>query len=380
MAQTTLPQTRWQEIEKIWKDNRWLYVVAGILIGIISVPAIEQITGDLNTLIGNLVPETIGIIFTVLILNRAADNRAKEELKHQLLEDLKSTSVSPAVNALDRLRREGWLDDDYFVGKDLQSANWEGAHIGKLNFKGANLAKVNFQKVTCFDSRQAHQVNFTKANFRQANLQKANLQYVNFEGASFQSANLQYAQLTNANLRETDLWGAQLEGVDLRFAYLNQANLKSARLRGACLSGAWLEGADLSNAHLENTDLTKANFEGANLQLAHLEHANLDGAQLQGTDLRWAYLEGANLPSTNLQGADLRGTRLQRAEFQKRESNVGFTNRFKPRVILPDGTVWTPNVDMQRFTNPLHPKFKSTLEKINFFRQNQGYEPLIQQY
>jgi hypothetical protein len=61
---------RWQEIATIWKDNRWLYIVAGLLLGVLVTPALQQITGDLNALIGNLVPEAVGIVFTVLKIAR----------------------------------------------------------------------------------------------------------------------------------------------------------------------------------------------------------------------------------------------------------------------------------------------------------------------
>lgn len=294
MAQTTLPQTRWQEIEKIWKDNRWLYILAGILMGIISVPAIEQITGDLNTLIGNLVPETIGIIFTVLILNRAADNRAKEEIKQQLLAELKSTSVSPAVNALDRLRREGWLNDDYFTskeGKNLVEANWEGALIGGLNFENANLWGIKFNNVRSVYSQE----------YKPVNLRNSNLVRAEFENAL--------------------LVGAHLEGAYLQEAFFAETNLRDAHLEGALLKGAFLKDTNLTNAHLE----------GASFQDAYI------------SDVKWSdqYL---NQPA-----------------------------------ILPDGTPWTPEEDkrMERFTNPYHPEFYVTLEKINAIRAKLGYEPII---
>lgn len=245
VAQTTLPQTRWQEIEKIWKDNRWLYVVAGILIGIVSVPAIEQITGDLNNLIGNLVPETIGIIFTVLILNRAADNRAKQEIKQQLLEDLKSTSVSPAVNALDRLRRESWLEDNYFVEKDLQCANWEGAYIGGLNFEGVDLRKVNFRNVSSYDGNDYQYANFRNSNLLNAHLEGAYLVKAHMEGANLIKAHLQNASLIGANLENANLWMANLKG----------ANLSAASLKGAYLRQVNLENVSWSSEYLPSTTL-----------------------------------------------------------------------------------------------------------------------------
>lgn len=213
---TNVIQTRWLEIKKIWTDNRWLYVIAGILIGILTAPAIEQITGDLNTLIGNLVPETIGIIFTVLILNRAADNRAQAELRKQLLAELRSSSTSPAVNALDRLRHEGWLEDDYFIsneGSVLLRANWEGAYIGNLNFQNADLRGANFKGVVVVNKNGIQKTSFKNADMWGIQLQGSNLKEVQLQGAD----------LTKANLEHAILWGANLEGAYLQGAQLDKA-------------------------------------------------------------------------------------------------------------------------------------------------------------
>lgn len=328
MTQTTLPQTRWQEIEKLWKDNRWLYVLAGILIGIVSVPAIEQITGDLNTLIGNLVPETIGIIFTVLILNRVADNRAQDDLKHQLQEDLKSTSVAPAVNALERLRREEWLDDDYFVGKNLRRANWEEAYIGGLNFEKAKLNFVNFKGVTSDNGENNDVVNLQDAHLLGANLQDAHLMEANLQEAHLMDANLQAAQLVRANLQMARLLGANLQAADLWWANLQDAHLVDANLQGAHLLGANLQAADLEGANLQDAHLV-----GANLQAAHLRDAQLD-------NIAWASQDGSYA------------------------------------TILPDGIKWSSEEDMKRFTDPNHSEFEAALLKINAIRRRQGREPI----
>ena len=358
VTQTTLPQTRWQEIEKLWKDNRWLYVLAGILMGIISVPAIEQITGDLNTLIGNLVPETIGIIFTVLILNRVADNRAKDELKHQLLEDLKSTSIAPAVNALARLRRENWLNHKDFVGKDFQRANWEGAYIGRLSFEGANLNDINLKNASSFDGEKDQFLNFKDAYLDGANLQEANLRGAHLEGTNLRDTNLQEANLRDANLQDANLSGANLQNADLRDANLQRANLVLAHL----------EGTNLRYINLKEANLRGANLQDAKLLKGNLQDADLIGANLQSSDLRNINLEGAYLWRTLLEGAYLRDAHLDNVTW--------VMNSGRNPAILPDGTEWTPKQDLVRFTNPDHEEFEETLEKINVIRVEQGRDPI----
>lgn len=200
MAQATAQtgyDNRWQEITTIWKDNRWLYIIAGLLLGILVTPALEQITGNLNELIGNLVPEAIGIVFTVLILDRLASNRATEELKKRLVREAGSQSNETAKAAIDWMRAEGWLtiDDDIQLLK--------GANLSEANLEGANLRYAHLQDSYLF----------------MANLQSARLRFANLQGA-----NLQAAYLEGADLRDTNLEGANLELGNLKGASFGGAN------------------------------------------------------------------------------------------------------------------------------------------------------------
>jgi hypothetical protein len=55
------------------------------------------------------------------------------------------------------------------------------------------------------------------------------------------------------------------------------------------------------------------------------------------------------LPYANLQGANLSYANLQGAVLEDAELNE--------TTILPDGTQWTPDTDLKRFTDPKHPNF-----------------------
>ena len=70
-----------------------------------------------------------------------------------------------------------------------------------------------------------------------------------------------------------------------------------------------------------------------------LQRAFLAMANLEGTDLYEANLQGAVLARANLEGAHLEGAFLS------------------DYTTLPDGTKWTPDTDMTRFTDPKHPDF-----------------------
>ena len=320
MAQAELNFARWDEIKKVWSDNRWLYVVAGILIGIMSVPAIEQATGDLSNLIGNLVPETIGIIFTVIFLDKAADNRAEKSLKQELLSDLHSQSNDAVINALRRLREKDWLKPEFLVGKNFERANWERAYIGNLEFHNCRFFETNFKAASIFF--------------------EGDTQIVNFRGCNLNFAVFENAQVSSAIFEDADLSGANLNG-----AILDSANMRNARLSIANLGNSDLSFADLDNATLNSADLQNADLGRASLKGADLESADLQNAKLHYTDLT-----GASLAYADLSNVSLRET------------------------IMPDGTVCNEGDDIGRFTDVNHPNFLETLFDINQKRSILGID------
>lgn len=149
------------------------------------------------------------------------------------------------------------------------------------------------------------------------------------KGENLRSANLQAAKLENANLQDVRLGNANLQDANLLRANLQYASMDSANLQAAKLVGANLQYASMGSA----------NLQAAHLFLANLQHAVLIDANLQDANLSDAHLQAANLWNANLQGAD-----LFRAELDE-------------ETTLPDGTKWTPDTDMMRFTNPNHPNF-----------------------
>ena len=120
--------------------------------------------------------------------------------------------------------------------------------------------------------------------------------------------------------------------------------LTDGSLQGAQLAGANLPKADLIAANLQEADLVRANLQGAHLFMANLQRANLSDADLRETVLGRADLQGAGLDGTDLQRATLIGANLQGATLNE-------------NTILPDGTKWTQDTDMARFTDPKHPDF-----------------------
>ena len=126
----------------------------------------------------------------------------------------------------------------------------------------------------------------------------------------------------------------------------------------------WLTGEDglLKGADLEGANLQGANLENANLEAARLIGANLQGANLAGTNLHWvdfwnANLEAANLSRANLHEADFWNANLQGAELGLANLQAADLRdaKFDDTTILPDGNHWSPETDLNRFTDPPRP-------------------------
>lgn len=121
--------------------------------------------------------------------------------------------------------------------------------------------------------------------FRDGSLQGADLRRANLRGAALARANLE-----GANRRGADLSHAYLGATILRAADLREAIIQGANLRQVILHAANLAGADLTGSYLAVSDLREADLTRACLQSANLWQARLGGANLAQADLRFATL------------------------------------------------------------------------------------------
>lgn len=210
------PLTRQQEIRAIWKQYQGLYVVAGILIGLLLYPLFDMLINDLGGLLFGLVPEAIGIGFTVFWLDRIYEYRDTEQLKKRLIRESGSSSNPTALSAVDWLNYEGWLRGrgGLLYGKPLSGANLNGAYLAYANLQRVNLRVAQLRK----------------ANLANADLRQAILDYATFEEANLFGANLEFANLEFSDLRGAMLHGANLQGANIIGADFDDAQLKDAML------------------------------------------------------------------------------------------------------------------------------------------------------
>ena len=146
-------------------------------------------------------------------------------------------------------------------------------------------------------------------------------------------------------LKDRSLYRANLVGAHwFNIHALAGAELPAVRLAYADLAQTNLTGVNLTDANLWMADLTQTN-----LQLANLTRAQMINTRLQQASLVCANLSQANLWMSNFYGADLTNTSLKKA--------ILTGAYFDKNTILPDGSKWTPDVDLERFTDPRHPSF-----------------------
>ncbi len=181
---------------------------------------------------------------------------------------------------------------------------------------------------------------------------------------NLEQANLEGADLSEANLKSVNLKYAQLEDSDLMYADLTHANLSSANLSGAKLMMTKLIECQLDSSNFESVISYEANFNNANLRSAKFKNAVLQRAYFVGSDLKGTSFTDSDLGDASLLGANVIGAKFTDIKWQFIHSYGHVSS-----ATLPDGTKWTENTDIERFTHPSHPEFETTLKKINVVRQ-----------
>jgi uncharacterized protein YjbI with pentapeptide repeats len=136
---------------------------------------------------------------------------------------------------------------------------------------------------------------------------------------SFQYANLENAVLSNVKIPQVNLFFANLHSAFLDYADIQGASLREANLSDAMIPEANLQHSDLSLANLKSAFMLKVNLQNARLWKTELGNAFLTDCDMKNADIKHAI--------------------------------------FDEHTTLPDGTTWTTDTDLRRFTDPNHPNF-----------------------
>lgn len=146
------------------------------------------------------------------------------------------------------------------------------------------------------------------------------LQYWDFSESDLQGACLFDFGLASADFTDAWLTLADLDGADIEFTTFDGATLFDVRLIETAMYGATFIGADLENAYMIDADARAADFSGANF---------LD-----------AYMDGVMFDEDTI---------------------------FNEETILPDGSMWTPETDMRRFTDASRSDFWNACDERAYY-------------
>ncbi len=177
------PENRWPRFINWWNGRR-----VGILLALLAISAAvlgqlyqRELTGQSNPILdfyANISAELGSIAITVLIIDTLAQRRADNQLKAQLISELRSGDNGIAQRALTELRERGWAMDGSLRHVYLIRANLKQAFFRDVDLTGAW---------------------FREANLRNTYWKRANLQDATLVGADLTGARrLSTAQLTKA--------------------------------------------------------------------------------------------------------------------------------------------------------------------------------------
>ncbi len=286
---------RWDEIQILHQENRTLYQILGgvaLIAGGVLLGAI-MFSGDAGYPT-NLFTEVLSLGVTVFVLNLLAKRREDSVLKGRLVQQLGSNFNVVALTALEEMGYRGWLQDGSLAGTNLSRADLRGANFGKANLTNVSFASRRYGNARLDANTRLPDETFWHEAYDITYLDRfTNPDHPQYwQGFGLRDTNLTRRDFADANLRGADMYRCNLWGATLERANLQQAVLQYARLRLAKLAEA-----DLQQAELDMADLRQADLRGANLAEADLYGVNFEEANLVGANLTNAHLRDVILPN-----------------------------------------------------------------------------------
>jgi uncharacterized membrane protein YeaQ/YmgE (transglycosylase-associated protein family) len=146
------------------RESGWLFLIIGLIAGLL-IPALMRILGsDPEGFLENLVPEFIGIVFTVLIIDTLDKRRENILVRDQLLRQLHSYYNPFALQSIEELRVLGYLSDGSLNGLDLRGSDWRDGNLYEAVLVGADLRNASL-----------YNADFARANLKDAQVTEEQL-------------------------------------------------------------------------------------------------------------------------------------------------------------------------------------------------------------
>ncbi|MCA9887561.1 MAG: pentapeptide repeat-containing protein [Anaerolineae bacterium] len=123
--------------------SEFLYLVVGLILGLLVRTFLDSIApATAGDLLRDLLPEAVGITFTVLILDRLNSAREERQLKDMLIRRAHSRYNHTALEAIEDMRVLGYLEEGLLAGRELRGSNWQSANLYKADLTDSDLTNA----------------------------------------------------------------------------------------------------------------------------------------------------------------------------------------------------------------------------------------------
>lgn len=285
------------------------------------------------------------IIAGVLLIDRFRAYEDKKRYQQDLKRQARSKSDKNAVDAIEIIRDEGWLDGGIEL---LAGARLKGANLKNADLRGAVLRKTDISSDATLDEADLRNAVLTEAkmcrsHFDRTKFAGADLSGVDFSGATLLDCTflkddpqgkdvlLQGAQFEEATIEKINFSHLQMEKISFRFA-----ELEDVIFHGTILEEADFTGADLKRVEFVEAKLSYASFAFFGEESKWATNENSRKGQLQGVSFKKATLKSAYLGymtfvEVDFQGADLSNANCQSSAFRGKTNLCG-ANLYNMRV------------------------------------------------
>lgn len=143
-----------KRIRVLFQENEWLYLLVGLMAGLLLWPLFTYwLQAEfINEFLISLVPEAVGITFTIVILDRLDQMREDRLVKDQLRRQLHSYYNPTALQAVEELRVLGWHDDGSLHNLDLRGADLRTANMYQADLRGCDLTNAKLQGADFYEA------------------------------------------------------------------------------------------------------------------------------------------------------------------------------------------------------------------------------------
>lgn len=176
--------TKWVTMKKAFQIiKNYLLLITVVFLSLVALYSIYEAikSGEsIYSLLLNLATELIGIIVTVVIIDRIYLGREENEQKKRLVREVKSRDNADALKALEALKEKGWLEEkNLFTKKYFNGTNLSKGDLWFVDFSESNFLGVNFDNCMLINTI------FTNCTFSMTSFINSNLSASNFKGAQF---------------------------------------------------------------------------------------------------------------------------------------------------------------------------------------------------